>query len=540
MLKLSCFAAFVLLVIIGSGASTRASDDLEEFDRFNGYQGIIIDSILIDNRNIYDTSDPDFDNFLFKLINRFHVKTTRLIINGEILLQVGQPFDSTLASETERNLRRWLYVYDAWVAPQLLDNGHLKVVVSTIDQWSLNVGLEYSVEGNDKRVRIGVTEKNLAGYNLRLSGYYVDDSREGGYFEGSFSDVRFLRQPILISLNYNDNPKSKIRSLLLDHPFYNLAQKWSYRGQISFHQGRQDFYQGDTLIGQSFYNRDYFESEVIYHFGSSYNKKGVSFIYQYKYEPNKGFGLTELSGKAPVDTLYHKLGTEFSYEKYRYYKGVNYDGIDYTEDIMLGRFYSFTYKRAYRSDFESVYYYNLDFLVSLNMMFSDLMLFSQFEVKYWMDGSEQIRRFQQYSLSGYLKPNSSFLFVGRINLTRDEINSGLEYLILGGESGIRGYDTYYKSGQNRLVANFETRLVSPLTFLTARFGAVAFFDAGKIWNNNDVFKLNDFSLSYGLGLRIGFENSTQNIVRIDLVRTDYGTYEISAGTGQYFPLPGAY
>lgn len=540
MFRLSCFATFVLSLLLGFSARGATGELVDENARFNGFHGVIVDSIIIDNRNIYDTSDPEFDNFLFKSINRFHVKTARVVIEREILLEIGQPFDSTLASETERNLRRWLLVYDAWVKPSFLPNGHLKVVVTTIDQWTLNAGLDYAREGNDKRIRIGLTEKNLAGYNLRLSGYYVDDSREGEYFEGSFSDSRLFGHPLQVLLAYNDNPKSKVRSLLVKKPFYNLAQNWAAAGLVSVNKGRQDYYQSDSLVGLTYYNQDFFDSEIRYRFGDSYNKKSIALLYQYKYETNQSYGLPDFHQNTAVDTLYHRLGLELLYEKYRYYKGVNFDGIDYTEDIILGRFLSLAYKRAYRSDFKSVYYYKIDLLMSYYTKLSDLMLFSRFEQNYWFDGSHQLRKFSQLLLSGYIKPDRSLLFAGQLKFTQDKIDSGLENLFLGGETGIRGYDTYYRSGDNRLVANFETRLVSPLKILTARFGAVAFVDAGRIWKGEDNFEWDDFSFSYGLGLRIGFENSTQNIVRIDLVRTDRGDYEISAGTGQYFNLPGAY
>lgn len=531
--------AFVLLLLIGQADPVAAFFMPKNGERFNGYQGVTIDSIIIDNQNIYDVSQPKYDRFLFKTINSLHIKTTKHIIKKEVLLEVGQPFDSTLAAETERNLRRWLNVYDAWVTPQLLGNGNLKVTITTIDQWSLNGGLEYSREGNDKKLRLGLTEKNLAGYNIRFTAYYVDDSREGEYFEGSFSDVRFLGYPVLLSASYNDNPKAKYRAILLEHPFYNLSQNWSASGLVSFSKGRQDYYNNDSLVGLANYSQDLFDGNLTYRFGKRYNKKNVSLLYEYKYEPNTSYGLPAFHSTAAADTAYHQFGLKFEYEKYRFYKGKNYDGIDYTEDIFLGRFFALTYKRAFRTDFESSYYGKYDLQVAYNLMVSKIMFFSQYDLNFWLDGSEQLRRKQIYSFKSYYKPLDFLLFAGRINLTLDKINTGLENLILGGEAGIRGYDTYYQSGQKRLIANLESRIVTPINFWTVRLGGVVFVDAGKIWNHEDNFDFNDFSMSYGVGLRIGFENSTQNIVRLDLVHTDLGDWELSAGTGQYFSLPGS-
>jgi hypothetical protein len=63
-----------------------------------------------------------------------------------------------------------------------------------------------------------------------------------------------------------------------------------------------------------------------------------------------------------------------------------------------------------------------------------------------------------------------------------------------------------------------------------KFGGALFFDYGKITKS-------DFSTdiySYGFGFRIGFEKATQNIIRLDIIRTKSNDWELSVGTGQYF------
>ena len=102
--------------------------------------------------------------------------------------------------------------------------------------------------------------------------------------------------------------------------------------------------------------------------------------------------------------------------------------------------------------------------------------------------------------------------------------------MLGGTSGVRGYDKYYLTGNKKLVVNLENRFFTDIKIISAVIGGVIITDFGKIWKS-DISK---FIYSYGAGLRIGFEKATQNIVRIDFIRTKSNIWEISIGTGQYF------
>ena len=52
-------------------------------------EGRLIDSIIIDNRNIYNTDDPRYSGLLFRLANGLHIVTKENIIRHELLFTVG-------------------------------------------------------------------------------------------------------------------------------------------------------------------------------------------------------------------------------------------------------------------------------------------------------------------------------------------------------------------------------------------------------------------------------------------------------------------
>lgn len=107
---------------------------------------------------------------------------------------------------------------------------------------------------------------------------------------------------------------------------------------------------------------------------------------------------------------------------------------------------------------------------------------------------------------------------------------------IGGENGLRGYDNYQLSGKNFVVMNLEQRYYSPIDILTVAVGAAAFLDAGKIWNEGDVFVSSTWNTDIGIGLRFGLTKSTNfKVVRIDMAKPlGGGQYYLSFGTEMYF------
>ena len=63
---------------------------------------LIIHRVLLQRRDIFD---PNERGWLARMANRLHFQTRAPVIRRELLLRPGQPYDSALAAESERNLR---------------------------------------------------------------------------------------------------------------------------------------------------------------------------------------------------------------------------------------------------------------------------------------------------------------------------------------------------------------------------------------------------------------------------------------------------
>jgi outer membrane protein assembly factor BamA len=78
-------------------------------------------------------------------------------------------------------------------------------------------------------------------------------------------------------------------------------------------------------------------------------------------------------------------------------------------------------------------------------------------------------------------------------------------LLLGGDSGLRGYPLRYQGGQAKALLTLEHRIFTDwYPWRLFNVGAAIFFDAGRTWGDNPVGAANLGLLrDVGVGLRLG-------------------------------------
>lgn len=505
------------------------------------FDGAIIDSILIENRNIYATDSKEYDNFIFRTANRLHIRSRQSVIRRELVFKEGDRYSSKLAAETERNLRRRLILFDAFVKPERLPDNRLLVRVVTIDQWSLSGGFQYNREGNQTRYQLGATEKNLLGNNQFLSAFYFWDELEGNYFQSRFADNRFYGRPIRVDAAYNDDPLSGNRQFNLGHPYYNLSQDWTFNMSVATIKGRRDVYRDSTRIGQSRYIGDIASAQIGWRTGSYYRKVGLSLTYGYRLRTafdKDIFGVTpddsqKVISSFPIDSLYHRLGLSLQIADNKYITLRQIDGFSYTEDITLGQMGDLGFSRAYHPD--SLIFSTVSFQVANALWLEPNLLLLVYTGSIQYKGSTTFRRQSMVSIKYYNQPADFMTIAGRVFYQSDWWLGGSDNLNLGGSNGLRGFDKFFKSGNRMAVVNLEGRFYPNIEFLSVILGGAVFVDAGRTWKSDDVLNLQAFQAAVGAGLRISFEKSSkESLVRIDLAYSEYKGWQLSIGTGQYF------
>lgn len=538
----------ILLILFGITLQSRAEVSLAEPDSIqpgNTVPNLIIDSIFIDNRNIFDTNDPQYKHFIFKYANKFHLTTRQKVIKRELLFSVGDIYPEELVEETARNLRTRLSIYDAWIEVDTLANGHLLVRVITIDEWTLAVGPNFSREGNKNQFEVTVTDRNLLGRNQYLSaGYFFKE------FDEDFESLRFINdklwgKSLSLDLFHTSNPKKKINWLILSKPFYHLNQKISYYLSINYADKINEIYRDTLKIGETVSLGDEFNLGLSFRTGSYKNKIEYFTRFTYKYINSNGIKYLsdnpldsiKVNSNVFFDTAYHQieLGIKTSFLNFK--KLRNIDGMEYIEDFNLGHVLSLSLGRAFKPEYND-YLYDI---ITLNLWhgFSPgkNILYLAYNRKHWFYNSLQLRKLSNISLL-YYNYNLDFVtFAFHSSYYSDWRLDNTESLKLGGVSGLRGYDEFFRTGDRQMVMNYEMRFFTGIEILAVKIGSSVFVDAGRSWKSEESIKFRDYYFSTGLGLRFSIGHTSRSkVVRVDFSYSKQNSWQLSISTDQYFRL----
>ncbi|MCY3600287.1 MAG: hypothetical protein OXN85_10005 [Gemmatimonadetes bacterium] len=139
----------------------------------------IIDTVVISRQDVFP-EDAAAGNFIYRLGNGLHGTTQPWVVRRELLLRPGTPYDSLLAAESERNLRRLGLFRRVRVDSTRVD-GKLALSVRTRDAWSLQPRFTGRLAADGTLTgTFGVTEINLAGSGNAMRVWYVRDTDRDG------------------------------------------------------------------------------------------------------------------------------------------------------------------------------------------------------------------------------------------------------------------------------------------------------------------------------------------------------------------------
>ncbi|MBU8932376.1 MAG: hypothetical protein KOO62_00065 [candidate division Zixibacteria bacterium] len=530
-------AVFGQTIFNGEG-ETKISFDLPTYmnDR-------LVDSIEIDNRNIFDTDSAGFNHFVFRLANRLHIITRDAVIRRELLFRVGESCSILRVEETARNLRNRLQLYDAWIEVDTLNNGHLLMKVVTIDEWTLAAGPSFSRDGNENIVSLSISDRNILGRNEFLSLGYVIQDIDDDYFDGRFIDQRFWRGQVVLDAMYSDNPVEKLRLLKIYRPYYDLEQSLTWEVIWGAARSRIDIYHDTEPIGQSRAESDLLGLSVGWRTGSYFDQLLFDLRYAYLFErvigadtlSNDPLDAELVAAALPRDSIYHLASAGVTATHLDFTKLSRIDGIGNTEDFALGQTVAFSVSRAFQPRLRTHIWDKLTGCLSLGYQFGNSLTYLSYSREMWFDGGGYLRRLTNLSVYGFSYPVRFITFAFHGQYLSDWRNDNAEPLTLGGISGIRGYDKYFRTGNRRAVFNAEIRCFPDFDFLSLVFSPALFMDAGRTWKVREEIGLRDFYFSGGIGLRFAIGHSSRDrVIRLDLAHSGRLGWQISVGTEHYF------
>ena len=188
-----------------------------------------IGTIAITRKEIFDTSDSTERHLLGKVANSIHFLTKERLIRNELLFREGDLYDSALVQESERNLRRLGIIGDVIIRPVSVDSGRVNVDVETHDKWTLNLNATYKEDGDIRNFTLAMSESNFLGnaQQLTLDYNYRSDRTNPHGMELRFDERRLMNSRWGVTLQLKEGEDLRIRTLLLQHPFYAEDTRWA-------------------------------------------------------------------------------------------------------------------------------------------------------------------------------------------------------------------------------------------------------------------------------------------------------------------------
>lgn len=525
-----------------AAAATESSSAAAEMHLLRA-NGRIVDSIVIDTRDVFDASEPRYQTRLFRFANRFHVTTRESIVRSELLLHAGARFSHTKASEMLRNLRTRYLFRDVQLQTEELPSGNLLIRIITVDQWSLTGGIKLSRETDRTDFQFGLEERNLFGLHSRLSLDYFARQIDNDFFQGAYSDNRLGRLPFGLGLAYSDDELGRLRSAYFRRPFYDLTQNWSWSLAVSTNRRRADVYESGELVAQWRETADRVEGSLVRRWGEDERKVSVGLDYRYNEQKiaeraintSPPVGTTFTPEDFPFDSLTQLSAIGVRLEEILYSERRRIDVYDAVEDKAIGFHIGGDIGRAFTSGFRDYDYDRFSLVLGWGLDQRGSLLQTSFLRQLYFRGTQDIRQTSVLDAKYYYTNLHPATIAVRSIYLSDRRANATEPLNLGSRDGIRSFSRYARQGSRLHAVNAEARVWTGLQPLSMPMAIVLFLDLGAVWKSDEGLQANRYVGSPGLGLRFSLERLFRNdVVRIDFGRSDDGKWSATFGLGQYF------
>jgi len=490
----------------------------------------IIATILIHRDDVFDLDNPDENHLPYIWANKLHIETREEIIRRELLFTEGDAANPDVLYESERNLRRLSFLHDnTRIETVPRDDGRVDVVVHTRDIWTTKPSISIKRQGNETTGRLSFFEENLFGYGKRLGvSFRKDLDRDSGGIE--YSDPRLLGSRWTLSTSYFDRSDGMLYSVQAIRPFFSVQTVQAGGGGGShFSQITRMQLDGDDAPG---FRQRHSDLQLQYGRALRTGYETVRrLVYSFRFEDDQFDpepGELPLSPLPPVggadyvalpeDRSFRILELEYQSAEVRFQRVSHLDKFDRFQDIGLGN----------------------DWAVSLGLspeFLGDDHTHGFFAGRYgrWFNFSPETHTRLQIFTPGRVFAGEGENVVSGfdfrhyyIGLPRQTLVfhadhswghnlDGDKQFLLGGESGLRGYDNRRFDGNKRLLLNVEDRVYLVFDWLHILSVAFSpFADAGYVWRAGQSEDLGDIVGDVGIGFRFDVtRGSSGTVIRLD-------------------------
>lgn len=491
----------------GKTSKQRKADKTEVIYQNPEWQGLTVGDIHVTVYDPFGYSLSDTlrrpSGFLPKAGNFMHKKTRTAQIMGMLRIMPGELYDSLHVQESERLMRKQIYVREVKILPHLNDStGKVDLNVYVLDAWSLIV----SGSTSETATRIGISERNFAGmghtFDNSYKWYY---NRKADVYETSYTVPDILRSYAMAKLAYTyDAYHGEKKSIEAERPFYSYETR--YAGGAAY---SQNFVKARFIAADTSRLTTYRQNTTDLWVGHALKLLRGSAAYQ------RGSRLVTTarfySEQYPVkpSSLFDTLGI-FTNQNF-YLAGIGYSSRFYntekylfkygqTEDVPSGRMLGATI--GYREKNGSGTWY-AGFTAGIGD-YTSLGYFSAI-------GQYGTYFYTARPRESAVKINGSYftplLTAGKWKLRqflRIESVLGIDRVsneVITFKDELNGFEEY-PYGTSRITVSFQTQSYAPVDFYGFRFGPYLVASFGMLGENGKAFSRSRVYSLFGLGLLV--------------------------------------
>ena len=485
-------------------------------------RGARIGSVEIVVENVFDTTDPEESKRLYQWANRVHVTTRRSVVEDILLFAPGDVLDPRLLAESARLLRSRDFLVEAIVEPSGYheETNTVDLEVTVRDGWSLSPEIKLGRSGGENELGLGVEESYLLGTGKGLTvSYSTDVDRDEAYFGYSDPNVLGSRTRLdAVLANASDGGR---HAIAVGRPFFALDTRWSVGG-AAFDEERVDtIYDLGETVEEFEHVRHGFSFEGGWSRGLQ-DRRALRWVAGFAYEHDEFRPTADFPEPLLLPPerklVYPWIGFELVEDDFRVMTELN--DIGRTEDVPLGLNLSMRLGRSSTG-------FGAD---------RDATLLRAAAQKGWEPGPGRLLLLEagastrrengrydnsvaSFGARYYHRNLENQLFLASFHATATKRLDPEHQVLLGGDSGLRGYPLRYQSGEHSAVLTLEQRFFTDwYPFRLFRVGYAFFFDAGRIWGE-DPRTTPGLGMLYdvGVGLRLTSpRSSSRQVVHIDL------------------------
>ena len=480
-----------------------------------------IGRVIIQVGDVFNEEDPEENKRVFRWVNRLHIRTRDRVIQEDLLFGEGDLYSRRLLEESERILRTRDYLYEAEIEPVRYRDGEVDIEVRTRDVWTLTGGLGFSRAGGENDVTLSLRDENFLGTGKELGVKHVSGvdrtTSEVVFREDTLFGTRIKTE---LSLSFNSDGGRYLLNLW--KPFYALDARRTARLTILDEERIDPQFERGERVSELGHKIEFYEA----YWGLSAGLREGSahrWTFGFTFDRDRFFAVagTASTTEIPPERSFSRPWVDYEWIEDRFVEIKDLENISRTEDINLG-----TRVRA-RLGWASTGLGATDDLAVVSFSASRgfrpgkrMLLFNNSALGA-RTGSDQLDSLGASTRFRYYWRNwGKHLFFAELQADLVDNLDPERQLLIGGDSGLRGYPLRFEEGNRRLLFSVEQRFFTGWElFKLANVGAAVFFDAGQAWFNNQRGGPEDLGVlkDVGFGLRLSPSRSSgKSIVHFDV------------------------